>query len=301
MKLNEQQRIDANNKISLTLLNCGGCSVTNRVNYTKQPDGGFLSYKLFTYEFVNDDHELISINSENPFDNISGENISPSTIGLTVDYLTRFKLGHTAQDAFNISLQGAMIANELDQAKELLSQIKDLDDNSIINAARLVTYDVCFRARKPHKPLKNDPDDITINHIKRLVIRTLNFLNSHGPIVSDNLTFPNGYTPVVSSGDGDYLLKDGLIDLKVSMNQSISSKWSLQLLLYFLLGLRSNYHVYYQHLKYLGIYNARYNVLTKINVNNVSVNVINEVTNTILNTQLSHPDTIVPSNNPFDL
>lgn len=75
-----------------------------------------------------------------------------------------------------------------------------------------------------------------------------------GPVIADKLTFEGGYTTLVSSGDGDYATKDTLIDIKVSKNE-FSTKWSLQLLMYYLLGIHS-VHSEYKQIKKLCIFNA---------------------------------------------
>ena len=74
-----------------------------------------------------------------------------------------------------------------------------------------------------------------------------------GPVVSSELTFEGGYTTLVSSGDGDYATKDMIIDIKVSKGD-FSSKWSLQLLMYYLLGIHS-VHSEYKKIKKLCIFN----------------------------------------------
>ena len=85
------------------------------------------------------------------------ENIHASLIGLAVDYLTRFMMGTSVEEAFKISLQGALCLDlflnnasgkkglALGNAKKLLKGIKGLDNESVSNACKLVGYDVCFR------------------------------------------------------------------------------------------------------------------------------------------------------------
>lgn len=58
-------------------------SVTQRISKIKQPRGGYIKRKDFTCITLEDGIEL---NSQ--------ENIHPSLIGLVIDYMTRFCMGH---------------------------------------------------------------------------------------------------------------------------------------------------------------------------------------------------------------
>lgn len=78
------------------------------------------------------------------------ENIHALLIGLAVDYLTRFMMGTSVEEAFKISLQGALCLDlflnnasgkkglALGNAKKLLKGIKGLDNESISNVCKLV-------------------------------------------------------------------------------------------------------------------------------------------------------------------
>lgn len=182
-------------------------SVTGRIRVIKQPRGGYISRKQFTVSSLDDGIDL----NEN-------ENINPSLIGLVVDYMTRFLMGALKEEAFEISLLGAEIAKDNFNAYRLLDKIKGLDYESVDSACKLVGYDVCFRAgMMGYKSVEEiKPDIKTINNIVTMIRRSLHFWNEYGPIVKDGFTFEGGYTPVISTGDGDYLTKDTLWDFKVS-------------------------------------------------------------------------------------
>ena len=137
-------------------------TVTQRIKQVKQPRGGYLNRKSFEVEQLEPD-ELIDTKNES---------VAPQTIGLVVDYLTRMILNKDARKAFSISLTGAEIAEELKEAESLLSNIKDNDDQSIINACELVKYDTVYRAGLM-PPETKIPDHKTINNIKSLVDRSL--------------------------------------------------------------------------------------------------------------------------------
>ena len=116
-------------------------SVTERVEMVKQPRGGYLKTGMFVREEC---HDGIALNGN--------ENINPSIEGLVVDYLTRFLSGTPIREAFQISLIGANILDrykgtneEINKAYSYLTKINGLTDQSIINACKLVGYDVCYR------------------------------------------------------------------------------------------------------------------------------------------------------------
>lgn len=113
-------------------------SVTKRITEIKQPRGGYIKPSQFKIQKIEDGQIL----SEH-------ENIHASVIGMAVDYLTRFVMGTDIIEAFKISCMGAKVAEEifkqksaLKTAQKLLSGITGLDDKSIVNACKMVTYDV---------------------------------------------------------------------------------------------------------------------------------------------------------------
>ena len=116
-------------------------SVTKRISEIKQPRGGYIKPSQFEIHKIEDGHIL----SET-------ENIHASVVGMAVDYLTRFAMGAERLEAFKISCMGAKMAEELfkqknamKKASKFLAGIKAIDEKSITNACKLVTYDVWFR------------------------------------------------------------------------------------------------------------------------------------------------------------
>ena len=71
-------------------------SVTQRIREVRQPRGGYLPAKDFSKIELDDGVNLYS-----------QENVHPSLIGLSVDYLSRFMNGSPKERAFAISLRGA--------------------------------------------------------------------------------------------------------------------------------------------------------------------------------------------------
>lgn len=241
-------------------------SVTQRIKNIKQPRGGYIKPRDFTVTQLDDGLELFP-----------QENIHSSLVGLVVDYMTRFTLGARVEDAFNISILGSRIIDDEKNSSKLLNLIRGLDDESIINACKLVGYDVCYRAgRMGYKPVSEiNPDLYTINNIKIMINRSIKFFEIYGPITKDGFTFEGGYTGIVSKGDGDFLTKDTLWDFKVSVKAPTTAH-TLQLLMYYLMG-RHSIHEEFKTITKLGVFNPRLNKVYLLEVDNISSDIINEV------------------------
>ena len=250
-----------------TIRELSGCSVTQRIKQVKQPRGGYINPK--TMEVIQCGDGIEALHSE--------ENIRANLIGLAVDYLTRFMSGTPLEEAFKISFMGALIIGEQKKAEELMNDVKGLDDASIINAMKLVGFDVCFRAGfMGYRPVDEiQPDAMTIDNVRVMVKRSLEFLDYYGPKVLDGFTFEGGYTEIISSGDGDFTTSDTLWDFKVSKDKP-KKEYTLQLLIYWIMGLQS-IHPEFKNIKFLGIYNPRLNCVYRLNVTQIPSEVIAEV------------------------
>lgn len=227
-------------------------SVTARTRKVKQPYGGYLPVKQMDKFKYEDDFEL---------NNTKDEFLSPVITGLAVDYLTRLMLGNNKKDVFYISLRGAQFIKKHTQAIELLENINGLDSRSIVNACKLVGFDTVFRAGPAtYKPIENImPSDESIEDIKIMVNRTIYFFNDNGPIILSGFTFEEGYSSIITTGDADFLTSKTLWDLKVSKN-SISSKHTLQVLVYYLMGLKSIHKEHFENLETIGLFNPKLNI-----------------------------------------
>ncbi|MGT2947715.1 hypothetical protein [Streptococcus devriesei] len=241
-------------------------SVTQRIKQIKQPYGGYLPPKLFSVDDLTDSKEL------------SGEeNIHASLVGLCVDYLTRFMNGTPLEEAFKISLYGALMIKKSELASTLLSQITGLDDTSIISACQLAGFDVVYRAGQlGYKPVEEIvPDAATILNIRIMVERSLAFFEEYGPIVKDGFTLEGGYTDTITAGDGDFLTSDTLWDFKVSKSKPNKDQ-TLQLLIYYLMGQQS-IHPEFQSIEKLGLYNPRQNKVFLLNIADISADILETV------------------------
>lgn len=231
-------------------------SVTHRIKEIKQPRGGYLSPKHFSETIFPPSAELI------PLD---GENISPALVGLAVDYLSRYVAGASIMDAFRISLMGAKEVGEYDSASILALSIealvespnRELDDYAIRAACQLAGYDVAYRSgANAYRPIEDiHPNGTTIEHIREMVNRTMQFFDAYGPVVADGMTFTGGYTDTVPAGDADFMTANTLWDMKVSKNKPTSAH-TLQLLMYWRLAAHCGQEAYAGIAK-IGIFNPR--------------------------------------------
>lgn len=246
-------------------------SVTQRINAIKQPRGGYLPPSNFDVSQLPYQEELAP-----------AENIHASLVGLAVDYLTRMMTGTSVEEAFRISLLGASLIGEVEQAIGLAEAIVGLDSYSIICACQLVGYDVVFRAGKlGYKPVdKILPDMWTIENIRIMVERSLAFLDLYGPVVRDGFHFEGGYTQTIDSGDGDFLTADTLWDFKVSKNKP-TIKHTLQLLIYYMMGVNSHDTIFKQ-LTHLGIYNPRRHEVYRIGIDRLDLAMLEDVSQEII-------------------
>lgn len=252
------------------------CSVTHRISQVTQPRGGYIRPRGLTVKMLGDGIETLNPN----------ENVSPVLMGITVDYMTRFMTGTPARDAFDISFLGAKMLEKhgiglehdpLAKAQTLIDRVKGLDSESLTAALQLSGFDTAYRAGlMTYRSVDTiSPDAATLINLRTMVERGMHFFDIYGPKILDGLTFPGGYTNTVNRGDGDFLTYDTLWDFKVSKKRP-TSKHTLQLLMYWRMGLHSTVVDYFA-VRYLGIYNPRLNTVYRITTENIPIDVIDTV------------------------
>lgn len=245
-------------------------SVTQVIKQTKQPRGGYINPNLMEVFQIEKIRELKE-----------GENLHPTIIGLVVDYMTRYLMGTPKEKAFEISLIGAMIAKECYNALVLLENINGIDDESIINACKLVKYDDYARGNYDITSKEsNIVTDIDIFNIRTMIERSILFFKQYGPITKEGFTFEGGYTRNISTGDGDFLTRDTLWDFKVSKNKPTKNH-TLQLIIYYLMGISSIHEEFY-YIEKLGIFNPRLSTVYIIKIKDIDNNTINEIAKNVI-------------------
>ena len=255
-------------------------TVTAIAKTAKQPRGGFVKPSSMTITNYDDGQTLAD-----------NENVHASIIGMCVDYMTRFLQSKNVTEAFNISILGAIEAEKLTGIRytkdmlKYLKRIKKLNDKAIFNACKAVSFDVWYRNPMSAILAKGadeiNPDRHTIRNIKILINRCMSFFDKYGPITVDGFTFEeNGYTEKVTAGDGDFLTADTLWDLKVSKSAP-TSKHTLQLLMYYIMGKHSG-KPEFAGIKKIGIFNPRLNRVYLLDVSAIPDETIKTVEEEII-------------------
>lgn len=249
-----------------------GLSVTQRVAEIEKP-ARFLSLKTFDKAQYDDGKELAL-----------DENVAPGAVGTAVDCLTRIRFGAKPEEAFDIAIAGAKkmekagAKNALAVCVALVAETADADSDEAIAAACKLSgcFDAFYRSGYYKPPREIEPDEGTIFNIRTMLGRCQTFiLDRYGPVILSGFTFGDGYTDIVSTGDGDYLLVGGLFDFKV-MKGDPKPKHTLQLLMYYLMGLASG-RPEFRGANLIGFYNPRLNRAHIKDVTEIPKEVLREV------------------------
>lgn len=252
-----------------------GCSVTQRIKQVGQPRGGYLNPKTLTKSVLFEDGVL----------ELPNESVHPSLVGLAVDYLTRYMLGDSAEEAFKISLLGLGVCEstgmkeDAEYGRELFRRLsRDLNMTTVESAIKLCAFDVCVRAGMTgYKSITLINADLyNCSNVAIMVKRNLNLFKVYGAPVLNGFVFKGGYTSTVSTGDGDFVTPDTLWELKVSVREP-TKEWTLQTLMYWIMGLNSEHYEIFEKVKYLGIVNPRKNVVYRVAVADIPYETIEVV------------------------
>ena len=247
-------------------------TVTQRIKVIQQPAGGYIPVSAMSIKQYRDN---FSLNGR--------ENIPANYVGLAVDYLTRFRVTGNLEEAFDIPILGAKILFHYygmrEESLHSLKLLESVKSGDISSAVRLTAYDDVYRAGITDIK-RLSPDEATIENIKIMVNRGVSFLKRFSE-VKTGLTFEGGYTNIVVSGDCDYLTDNSLIEFKV-LRGNVTKNHTLQILMYYLLGLHSIHSSEFQKVKWLAIFNPRKNVVHYVNVRRIPEVVINEVSREVI-------------------
>ena len=249
-------------------------SVTSRIRGVKQPYGGFINPSSRHIVSFHDNFQL----GEH-------ESVAPTIIGMAVDYLSRLSIGIPTREIFSLSIEGALRSGRVKEAIGYFSEIKGTDESSVINTCKLSAFD-CW-VRNPISALHATPpselviDKQTITNIQIMVQRCHDFLIQNGPITKTGFTFePTGYTKIIDSGDGDYLTQNTLWDIKV-LSSKPTSKHTLQILVYWIMGLHSQKPEFCSISK-LGNFNPKLNTSYTIQTSDISEEIIDTVEHEVI-------------------
>ena len=252
-----------------------------------QPHGGFIPVKDLTEEQLSDNKDRVSLYTMEQLIDLSCKmgTLSPQTIGLIVDYLTRTEIalfaGATPKEAvfnaFIISVYGAKMANKLDEAVELENKLieqyskEKIDYRKIVQvASELVVFDAVFRAGYYNPDLKKTKVSTEDRDAVQLMVGGVKlYLIEKEKIAALGVSFEAKDADNVAPSDADFLTEESLIDLKCSSSKP-TSKHTLQLILYYILGLHE-FPNEFQKLKYLKIINPRLDKVFSYEVEKLNV------------------------------
>jgi hypothetical protein len=147
----------------------------------------------------------------------------------------------------------------------------------------LVGYDVCYR-REPSlfEPIDTvDSEDEAISNMRTVVKRGIYFFDKYGPTISGELTFDGGYTKKVTAGDGDLVTKETVWDFKVSKKDPTENH-TLQILMYYLMGIHSEHAAKFERFENLGLFNPRLNRAYLLNIKKIPEEVIKKVSRDVI-------------------
>ena len=223
------------------------------------------------------------------------ETIAAGNVGTMVDYLTRAILltDDHAFDVANIQLkkdfdQGLVspddlvkVVDEEERWKKIAKATSEIDDlpDEVFDEVFKMARDVCaweeaYRSGMYVKP-ETYPDKVTISHIREMLKRVEHFFEEYGWPTRD--AFIASTKNNCLAGEGDYLLKDTLVDLKVSNARSMQIYWVRQLLVYYTLGFYNHFND--EKINSLMIFNARTDTVYFVKIADIDESVFEFVNN----------------------
>lgn len=269
-------------------------SVTTISKTIGQPRGGYIPQRWFE-KTAYDDGILI------------GEMTIPGSVrGMAVDGLTRVLLGTPVAEAFAFSVIGyrnrVLYRSEqrddveaCDRRRKLdidtlLSRITGLDDASVAAACKACGYNIWYYDPELAKTVRSAsgirPDEVTLDGVRTMVRRSVDFFTANGPVVSTGFTFEGAYTERITAGEGDFLTADTLWDMK-AMSCRMNKHHTLQLLLYWMMGQRTG-RPEFRSITHIGLYNPLLNESSRLAVRDIPDDVMEAVWHGILEYDLDN-------------
>ena len=257
-----------------------------------QPYGGFIPPKEMEREILSNDPlymDLVDRGCKNG-------GLQPQALGLVFDYILRTELAifsgvglaDAIINAFKVSCLGAKLAHKEKKALALVSKLASLDEKKKKNykkifqvASELVVFDAVYRAGyynpDAEKPKVNDSDEFALS---LMLNATEDYLLEKQKLVSLGFEFTARGAENVTPSDGDILTTESLIDIKCSINKP-TSKHTLQLLLYYILGLHE-YPEVFKSLKYIKILNPRLGIIYSYELGKVDIKTLKRIEGEIM-------------------
>ena len=187
-----------------------------------------------------------------------------------------------------LSIVSEMQAFEKKEGKSIdcfLNQITGLDDKSIFAACKASIYDLRYKnfdyTNYPIYIGEIEPDQTTINNIRVMVNRTINFFRQQG--VVEKVGFrccSDGNIENINSGMSNYLIKDTMWDLK-TLKRPISCKNTLKLFINWLNGQKSNNYKI-KNVNKIGLFNPRLNTAYLLEISKISKETIETISKEVM-------------------
>ena len=233
-------------------INQTATTATKAVKAAAQPKGGYISPNLMKCTDYRDESYRNSI-----IGRMWKESVSPATVGVTVDYLTRFVLEKKItyadrdeqpyMDCFRICSHGIRTGKEYNLGKEQFSDLAclvdtELSDCAINSMCKLTAYDAMYRSGYYVNPDDINADDFTCGQIRAMVNTATEMLTDG---ISDSElknricfgpTFEGGMPKNIRAADADYICDNTLVDMKVSKTEKPDKTQTLQLAVYYIMG-----------------------------------------------------------------
>lgn len=213
-------------------------TATQAVRSAKQPRGGYVPPKMMVImDFADDEYrdELVL--------GMSREKSQPAIVGVVVDYLTRFMLESrigmdtTAMKWDRVPRHG--IRNDIHMLSEeeyckVKERVQGLDADSVDAMFMLTAWDTMYRAGIEIDPDTLHPDEVTTDHVIRMVAKALEMLGDGEVAIGP--TFIGGMPDGIQSADADFIRDGWLVDMKVSKKEAPDITQTLQLAVYYIMG-----------------------------------------------------------------
>ena len=262
-------------------------SLTRRIDEIYQPIGGYLNKDLFN---VNE--------FGGKYINLEDENIVPNVMGMIIDYLAKLYYAETKQEKERILKMShfALIKCQSEKLAEIIIDNQNkiifgeyLSDEYIKAVCKIAPFDAVYRAGlKPSEIKIVEPDEKTVEHIRILTDRTINYLgkNKFNIVAGFNFKFKNIKPTKVHSADGDFIKNKTIVDLKVSKDFNITPKQSLQIYCYYLMGKMTSQQQF-KYINSIAKFNPRYNVEHYLDVIKINSNIKYYVNYNVLGVDLN--------------
>ena len=235
-------------------------SVSDFVQRCKQPTGGYIGTDKFK-----------AIEYKGRFIDSTDENVAPRYMGTVVELMARFIRTNDKKSSFKQILKTIQMLKDDGRYKEvkegykLLDNINGIDCDSMRNAIELVqryhTVKTCMNPG-PNELIIPSLDSV-VNAIE-MSCRCVRFANRVG---IEKYGYPLYSTSILGYGECDMISQSDICDIKVSNFCGVNEKYSLQLLLYYVMSLNDMQ----VDIRCLSIFNPRYNMVWYLKIGDISV------------------------------